>query len=89
MIGKSISYFADGISKVVSNYSNLTCKIHLTCDDQVIRIDTKFKNGHLEQFNLDTRNINFVNSSKYTYNDVYNNSRDRVKELLCLTDPKK
>jgi hypothetical protein len=50
------------ISNFVSNYSNLTCKINLRCADQIVSINTKFKNGNLEVFNLERTNLNFANS---------------------------
>lgn len=54
-------YLRDLISHFVSSYSNLTCKINLTCADQIVNIYTTFKNGHLEEFNLNRTNLNFVN----------------------------
>jgi len=73
LIGKSISYFADGISKVVSNYSNLTCKIHLTCDDQVIRIDTE-----LEQIDLNEQNLQFTDDEiQFLIDDLLKRQKDK------------
>jgi hypothetical protein len=54
-------YLRDLISNLVSNYSNFTCKINLTCSDQILTIDTTFKNAHMEEFNLKTTNVNFAN----------------------------
>ena len=54
-------YLRNLISHFVSSYSNLTCKINLTCSDQIININTAFKNGHLEEFSLNRTNLNYVN----------------------------
>ena len=54
-------YLRDLISHFVSSYSNLTCKINLTCADQIVTINTTFNNGHLEEFNLNRIHLNFVN----------------------------
>jgi hypothetical protein len=54
-------YLRNLISNFVSNYSNITCKINLICSDQIVSINTIFKNGHIEEFNLNRTNINFVN----------------------------
>jgi hypothetical protein len=53
-------YLRDLISNFVSSYSNLTCKINLTCVDEIVTINTSFKNGHLEEFYLNRTNLNFV-----------------------------
>lgn len=54
-------YLKNLISNFVSNYSNITCKINLICSDQIVSINTIFKNGHFEEFNLNRTNLNFVN----------------------------
>ena len=54
-------YLRNLISHFVYSYSNLTCKIKLTCADQMVKINTTFKNGHLEEFYLNRTNLNFVN----------------------------
>jgi len=54
-------YLRNLISNFVSNHSNLTCKINLICADQIVSINTTFKNGHLEEFNLNRTNLNFSN----------------------------
>jgi len=55
-------YFTGLISNFVSNYSNITYKINLRCTDQIVCINTTFKNGHIEEFNLNRTNLNFANS---------------------------
>ena len=54
-------YLSNLISSFVSNYTNLTCKINLICADEIGSIKTSFKNGHLEEFNLNRTNLNFAN----------------------------
>ena len=54
-------YLSNLISSFVSNYTNLTCKINLICADEIVSIKTSFKNGHLEEFNLNRTNLNFAN----------------------------
>lgn len=69
-------YLRDLISNFVSSYSNLTCKINLTCADQIVTINTTFKNGHLEEFNLNRIHLNFVNEvdKKSAFNINFLNS---------------
>jgi len=86
-------YLRDLISSFVSSYSNLTCKINLTCADQIVTINTTFKNGHLEEFNLNRIHLNFVNEvdKKSAFNIKFLNSlldTQCSKDLLDLS-PKK
>jgi hypothetical protein len=68
------------ISHFVSSYSNLTCKINLTCADQIVNINTSIKNGHLEEFNLNRTNLNFVNK-------VDKNTSSNLNFLNSLLNP--
>lgn len=73
-------YLRDLISHFVSSYSNLTCKINLTCADQIVNINTSFKNGHLEEFNLNRTNLNFVS-------EVDKKASSNVNFLNSLLNP--
>jgi hypothetical protein len=73
-------YLRDLISHFVSSYSNLTCKINLTCADQIVNINTTVKNGHLEEFNLNRTNLNFVNK-------VDKNTSSNLNFLNSLLNP--
>lgn len=73
-------YLRDLISHFVSSYSNLTCKINLTCADQIVNINTTFKNGDMEEFNLKTTNLNFVNK-------VDKNTSSNLNFLNSLFNP--
>lgn len=55
-------YLTGLISNFLSNYSNLTCNIHLKCADQIVRMNTTFKKGYLEMLKLDRTNLIFANS---------------------------
>lgn len=86
-------YLRDLISHSVSSYVNLTCKINLTCADQIVNINISFKNRHLEEFNLNRTNLNFVSEvdKKASSNVNFLNSLlnpQGSKDLLDLS-PKK
>lgn len=82
LLRNTILSFAGGISNFVSNYSNLTCKINLTCDDQMINIYAQYKNGYLEEFDIKRTNLTFENSKS-----TFNYSFDNRSLLLNLTNP--
>lgn len=71
------------ISNFVSKYSNLTCKINLICADQIVSINTKFKNGNLEAFNLERTNLKFANSKvdKEAVSNIYSLNSKLNKEF--------
>jgi hypothetical protein len=81
--------FSNGISNFVSTHSNLVCKVHLICSDEIVTIDTSIKNGYLQPFSVDRIPIGLKNSYSYNHEDLYNKPSDRVKELLTWTDPSK
>lgn len=82
-------YFTGLISNFFSDYSNLTCKIHLQCVNEIISINTTFKNGNIEEFNLNRTNLNLSNKvdKKASNSSFYDPLIDKTKELLRLTDP--
>jgi hypothetical protein len=86
LLRNDLLYLTGVIYNFTSNYSNLTCSINLTYYGQKIRIETMIKNGHLESFNLQRTNLDLAKSSK-DKNYFYDSSRDKIKELLRLTEP--
>jgi len=78
-------YFVVDNTNLVSNYSNLNCKVNLTCPGEIITIKTVFNMVYLKQYQLEI----IPTKNNYNYNNFYNNSKYKVKELLALTDPAK
>ena len=82
-----VSSFAANMSNYVSNCASLTCKVHLTFLGEKFTIHSVFENGNLQEYSFHRTPVNLKNKSYF--NSFYPNGKDKVKELLALTDPSK
>lgn len=57
LLRNNFLYLQRVISNITSSSSNSTYKINLTCSNQIVSMDAKFKNGHLEQYSLNKINL--------------------------------